>query len=43
MNLDFFVEKSKTIHGDKYLYDKSFLPPVDGKVIVTCPEHGDLC
>lgn len=38
-----FIEKAKKIHGNKYTYEKVDLEhPVDGKVCVTCPKHGDF-
>lgn len=37
-----FVEKSKTIHGDKYDYSKSVYRGSKQKLIITCREHGDF-
>lgn len=37
-----FIEKSKSIYGDKFSYDKTYYINVNSKVIITCPEHGDF-
>ena len=37
-----FIEKSKTIHGDEYLYEKTKFKNWDTKVLVSCKEHGDF-
>ncbi|MGL5618458.1 MAG: DUF723 domain-containing protein, partial [Tannerellaceae bacterium] len=37
-----FIAKAKTIHGDKYLYDKVEYTRSLDKVIITCPKHGDF-
>lgn len=36
-----FIEKSKSIYGDIFLYDKTVYVNVNSKVIVTCKIHGD--
>lgn len=36
-----FIEKSKSIYGDIFLYDKTVYENVNSKVIVTCKIHGD--
>jgi hypothetical protein len=41
-NTSDFIERSKLIYGDKYLYDKTeFVNNID-KIIVTCLIHGDF-
>jgi hypothetical protein len=37
-----FIEKSKTIHGNKYDYSKVEYINSKKKVIITCPIHGDF-
>ena len=37
-----FIEKSIKRHGLKYGYDKVFYKDLIKKVIITCPEHGDV-
>lgn len=37
-----FIEKCKSIHGDKYDYTKSEYKKYDVKTIVTCRKHGDF-
>ncbi len=37
-----FIKKCKEVHGDKYSYDKTIYINGRGKVIITCPEHGDF-
>lgn len=37
-----FIEKSKTVHGDKYDYKKTTYKNSKIKVTITCPEHGDF-
>ena len=37
-----FIAKSKAVHGDKYIYDKSVYVNSKKKVIITCPYHGDF-
>lgn len=37
-----FIEKAKTIHGDKYNYNKVNYKNNISKVIITCKEHGDF-
>ena len=36
------IELCKTIHNNKYSYDKVVYVNYDTKVIITCPEHGDF-
>lgn len=37
-----FVEEAKTIHGNRYTYDKVEYKNYTAKVIITCLEHGDF-
>jgi ssDNA-binding Zn-finger/Zn-ribbon topoisomerase 1 len=37
-----FIDKSRRIHGDKYLYDKVFYVNNTTPVIITCLIHGDF-
>lgn len=37
-----FIAKSKAVHGDKYIYDKSVYTNSKTKIIITCPAHGDF-
>ena len=37
-----FIEKAKSIHGERYSYDKVEYTNDSTKVIVTCPIHGDF-
>lgn len=39
---DNFIEKSKKIHGDKYLYDKVNYVNNRIDVVITCKKHGDF-
>lgn len=41
-NKDAFIAKAKTIHNDKYIYDKTEYVHSREKVIITCPIHGDF-
>jgi hypothetical protein len=43
-NTQDFISKSKLIHGDKFLYDKTDYKDAKTKVIITCPKegHGDF-
>jgi G:T-mismatch repair DNA endonuclease (very short patch repair protein) len=41
MTKEYFVEKCKIVHGDKYDYSKVILVGVKKKVIIICPVHGD--
>ena len=42
--IDIFIEKAQKVHSDKYDYSKTDLDNRDekGRVIVTCPIHGDF-
>jgi len=40
--IEYFVEKAKKIHGDRYNYDKVVYVNNKTKVIITCPKHGDF-
>ena len=39
-----FREKAEKVHGGKYLYGKTDVDNRgdDGKVVITCPVHGDF-
>ena len=37
-----FIEKAKSVHGDKYNYSKVVYKNIRTKVCITCPEHGDF-
>lgn len=37
-----FIEKAKTVHGDKYDYSKVSYVSAKEKVCVICPEHGEF-
>lgn len=37
-----FVEKSRKIHGNKYIYDKVRYRKTKNKVTITCRNHGDF-
>ena len=37
-----FIKKARSIHGDKYNYDKTKYIRALSPVIITCPEHGDF-
>lgn len=37
-----FIEKARTIHGNKYNYDKVVYNTTHTKIIITCPIHGDF-
>ena len=39
---DEYIERAKKVHGDKYGYSKTNFTTSSGKIIVTCPEHGDF-
>lgn len=42
MNTKEFIEKSKSVHGDKYDYSKSEYVSSSVKVCIICPEHGEF-
>lgn len=37
-----FIKEAKSIHGEKYIYDKTCYTHSYNKVIITCPIHGDF-
>ncbi|AWL27108.1 hypothetical protein DJ533_00035 (plasmid) [Acinetobacter defluvii] len=39
-NLDSFLKKAKTIHGDKYDYSESVYKGAQKKIKIICPTHG---
>lgn len=41
-NLEWLIEKSKEIHGDKYTFEKFVFVNTKTKGIVTCRKHGDF-
>lgn len=41
-NNDWFIEKAKEIHGNKYDYSKVEYVNNSTKVCITCPEHGEF-
>lgn len=43
MTREEFIEKAKSIHGDKYNYDKvDNIKSSNSIVVITCPKHGDF-
>lgn len=42
MDTEYFIEKAKAIHGDKYDYSKSEYVYSHVDVTITCPFHGDF-
>jgi len=42
MNTDYFIRKSKNIHNNKFIYDKTIFINSITKVTITCPDHGDF-
>ncbi len=42
LSLSKFIEKSKTKHGEQYLYDKVIYDGAHKKVTITCQKHGDF-
>lgn len=38
-----FINQTKQIHGDKYIYDKTEYINSDSKIIIICKIHGDFC
>ena len=41
-NIETFIQKSRMIFGDFYLYDKSIYNKNYLPIIITCPKHGDF-
>ena len=39
---EFFTNKAKEVHGDRYDYSKVIYKGTDIKVIITCKDHGDF-
>ncbi|QZI89360.1 hypothetical protein SIPHO063v1_p0002 [Vibrio phage PS10B.1] len=37
-----FVEKAREVHSDSYSYKRTVYASARGKIIITCPEHGDF-
>lgn len=42
LSKDTFVNRARSVHRDKYSYDKVVYKSYHSKVIITCPEHGDF-
>ena len=42
MTTEEFIQKAKTIHGDKYDYSKVEYVRQDTKVCIICPKHGEF-
>ena len=42
LNTDLFIEKARTVHGDKYDYSKVNYSGSKIKVCIICPEHGEF-
>lgn len=40
LSADEFVQRAKTVHGDKYLYDAVEYSSLSKKVSIRCPKHG---
>lgn len=39
---EYFIEKSKLVHGDRYDYSKSKYEGTHTKITITCKKHGDF-
>lgn len=39
---DIFIERAKTVHGDKYDYSKSIYTGTHNKLCIICPKHGEF-
>lgn len=37
-----FIEKSRSVHGDKYDYSKTVYKGYNEKVTIICPKHGEF-
>lgn len=42
VNTESLIEKYKSIHNNKYTYEKTQYIDANTKICVTCPEHGDF-
>lgn len=42
MGTDGFIKKAREVHGDRYSYERTTYKDILSKVIITCPEHGDI-
>lgn len=42
MTKEYFLEKAKLVHGDRYDYTKSVVGKKREKVCIICPEHGEF-
>lgn len=41
-NTEYFIERAKKVHGNKYDYSKVEYKMADEKVCIICPEHGEF-
>lgn len=41
-DLEFFIERARKVHGDKYDYSKAEYIATNEKVCIICPEHGEF-
>lgn len=41
-NTEIYVGEANKVHNGKYRYDKTVYENMHGKIIITCPEHGDF-
>lgn len=41
-HLGVFIEKAKSVHGDKYDYSKAIYKNTMEKVLIVCPKHGEF-
>lgn len=37
-----FIEKARSVHGDRYSYERAVYVGSQKKITITCPEHGDF-
>ena len=37
-----FIERAKSVHGDRYDYSKTFITSMVKNTTITCPIHGDF-
>lgn len=42
MNTEDFIKRSKEVHGDKYDYSKTIFNSYKEKVVIICPNHGEI-
>jgi hypothetical protein len=41
-DVKYFIEKARSVHGDRYDYSKSVYINSRVPIVITCPEHGDF-